>query len=246
MHKFFTKEVDGQRALIHGDDVKHAWKVLRMKEGDQVLVNDLAGQDYLGQVRHINKEEVVITLIEKKEAENESPLDITVFQGLPKGQKMDLICQKLTELGCNKLVPLNTERVIPALKNEFKKLDRLRRISLEAAKQSKRSRLMEISEVLEFSDLLARVSEFDLVLLPYEEDQGRGLKDYEDLVLKSTSIAMVVGPEGGFEEHEVQSLERAGAKVISLGPRILRTETCALSLTSMLGYVAGDMGGKNV
>lgn len=244
MHKFFTEEIHGEIARITGDDVKHAWKVLRLKAGDEVLVNDLAGTDYHGRIRDVSKSEVLVDLVSKTEKSNESPLEITVYQGLPKGQKMDLICQKLSELGAVRLVPVITHRVVPEVRNDYRKLDRLRRISLEAGKQARRSRLMEVAEPVELKDLSAEFNAFDLIIVPYEEMTGAGLAGIEGVIAASSRIALVVGPEGGFEPSEIHWLREEGARVITLGPRILRTETCALSVVSILQYLAGDMAGE--
>lgn len=243
MHKFFTQDITEMTARITGDDVKHAWKVLRLKEGDRVLVNDLDGQDYQGEIRSINKTEVVVSLDEKIAQTNESPLELTIFQGLPKGQKMELVCQKLTELGAVRLVPLITQRVIPEVRSEYKKLDRLRRITLEAGKQSMRSRIMKVAEPIELTELEQEMLGLDLILVPYENQEGTGLAGCEDEIRASRRIGIVVGPEGGFESSEIQWLQENGARIITLGPRILRTETCALSVVSILQYIAGDMAG---
>lgn len=244
MHKFFTEDIESELARITGPDVKHAWKVLRLKAGDDVLVNDLAGTDYLGRIRHVNKEEVLVDLISKSDKSNESPLQITVFQGLPKGQKMDLIVQKLSELGVVRLVPMLTHRVVPEVRNSYRKLDRLRRISLEAGKQARRSRLLEVAEPLALGDLSDELKNLDLVIVPYEEMSGAGIKSIESSILAATQIGLVVGPEGGFEDCEIEWLMEQGAKIVTLGPRILRTETCALSVVSILQYLAGDMAGE--
>ena len=244
MHKFFTEDIESELARITGPDVKHAWKVLRLKAGDDVLVNDLAGTDYSGRIRHVNKEEVLVDLISKSDKSNESPLQITVFQGLPKGQKMDLIVQKLSELGVVRLVPMLTHRVVPEVRNSYRKLDRLRRISLEAGKQARRSRLLEVAEPLALGDLSDELKNLDLVIVPYEEMSGAGIKSIESSILAATQIGLVVGPEGGFEDSEIEWLMEQGAKIVTLGPRILRTETCALSVVSILQYLAGDMAGE--
>ncbi len=244
MHKFFTEAIASGDAVITGEDVRHAWKVLRLKIGDRVLVNDLAGQDYLGEIRLIDKSQVVVRLLETSAVSNESPLAVTIYQGLPKGQKMDLIAQKLTELGAHRLVPVITRRVVPEVRNDYRKLDRLRRIVLEASKQARRSRIMEVAEPKELSDLTDELSQLDLVLVPYEEMTGQGIAALEPRIRAAASIGVIVGPEGGFEPEEIAALRSRGAEIITLGPRILRTETCALTVTSILQYLAGDLTGE--
>lgn len=244
MHKFFTEDINNVNARITGPDVKHAWKVLRLKAGDDVLVNDLKGVDYFGRISHVNKEEVLVELTSKSDQSNESPIKITVFQGLPKGQKMDLIVQKLSELGAVRLVPMLTHRVVPEVRNSYKKLDRLRKISLEAGKQARRTCLLEVAEPIAIGDLSDEFKSLDLVIVPYEEMSGAGIRSIQPEVMAATKIGVVVGPEGGFEESEIQWLKDQGANIITLGPRILRTETCALSVVSILQYIAGDMAGE--
>lgn len=243
MFKFFTENIVEDMAYItDADDVKHAWKVLRLKPLEKVYINDLKGMDYVGTVDVVNKEQVIIKNLVKSLESNESPIDITIFQGIPKGQKMDLICQKCVELGVKRVVPTITKRVIPDYSKEFKKMDRLNRIILEASKQAKRSMIMEIAEPVFLKDI--RLEDFDLVLLPYEEAENKGINSYINEIREAKNIAVVIGPEGGFEEIEIEELMKNGAKVITLGKRILRTETCSLSVVSMLQLIAGDMGGR--
>lgn len=244
MHKFFTEAISREQARITGDDVRHAWKVLRLKAGDEVLVNDLAGTDYLGRIAAIDKTEVLVDLLEKSPTSNESPLEITVFQGLPKGQKMDLVCQKLSELGARRLVPMITHRVVPEVRHEYRKLDRLRRIALEAGKQARRSVILEVAEPVELTQLAEELNSLDLVIVPYEEMSGRGIASLEEQIRQASRIGVVVGPEGGFEPDEIQWLKERGTAIVTLGPRILRTETCALTVASILQYLAGDMAGE--
>lgn len=243
MHKFFTEDISGDLARITGEDVKHAWKVLRLSAGDQVEVNDLAGQDYLGTIEEIDKAKVLIRLTERAPQSNESPLKLSVYQGLPKGQKMDLVCQKLCELGAAALIPTITARVIPEVKNEYRKLDRLRRISLEAAKQAKRSHIMTVREPAELYSLAPEFAGLDLLIVPYEAMTGQGLAAIRSEIASARRIGVVVGPEGGFAAEEIDWLKAQGARIVTLGPRILRTETCALAVSAMLQFIAGDMGG---
>lgn len=242
MHKFFTENFNDKVAVITGEDVKHAWKVLRLKQGDRVYINDLQGNDFEGVINEINKQQVIVYIISKSEENNESPVEITVIQGIPKGQKMELICQKVCELGASRVIPMISERIIPDTTDEYKKLDRLKKIILEASKQSKRSRIMEITNPVNIEDI--NVNDYDLVLVPYEEKENIGINSYINELKAAKKVAIIVGPEGGFEEDEITKLEEKGAKIITLGPRILRTETCALSVISMIGVISGDMGGK--
>lgn len=242
MHKFFTEDIKDGRAYIVGDDVKHAWKVLRLKVKDKVEINDLRGREYLGEIEVIDKERVVVKIGEEVHSSNESPVKISLYQGIPKGQKMELICQKATELGLYKVVPLITERIVPNSKDEYKKLDRLKRIILEASKQSKRTMIMDLLEPIGLNDIQKEGE--DLIIVPYENAIGQGIRSFEEEIKRAEKIGIVIGPEGGFEEEEIKTLEGFGAKIVTLGPRILRTETAGLVTAAILSYIRGDLGGK--
>lgn len=250
MHKFFVAKnnITGDKAYIEGDDVKHIYKVLRLHEGEKVSINNCEGQEFLGIIEKIDKKEVIVSLTEKLDLNNESPVEIYLFQGLPKSSKMDLIVQKATELGVKEITPIITERVV--VKNEigeFKKLDRWVRIALEACKQSKRSIIPKINGLLEFQQLLTKLKELDLILVPYENEEGYGIKKVvKDIAQNSINkIGIIIGPEGGFEEEEINVLKELGAYIITLGPRILRTETAGFVCTSLIMYELGDLGGKS-
>ena len=178
MHKFFTPKelINGDVAKIIGDDVKHIYKVLRISEGEKVTLNNCEGVEYLGRVKSVSKQEVLIDILEELESNNESDVYIYLFQGLPKSQKMDLIVQKGTELGITEFIPTITHRVDVKLKGEFKKLDRLNRIALEAAKQSKRSIIPKVLEPIEFDEVLEKINSLDLLIVPYENANNFGIK----------------------------------------------------------------------
>lgn len=252
MHKFFTSSeyISNSVAKILGDDVKHIYKVLRLEPGEKVVVNNCIGEEFLGEIKEVNKSEVIVDLIEKLEINNESSVQITIFQGLPKSQKMDLIVQKGTELGVSKFIPVITNRVDVKLKGEFKKLDRLNRIALEAAKQSKRSIIPTVEEPVEFSEVIDFINEVDLFLVPYENEESFGVKslikklEQENRINKIKTVGIMVGPEGGFEEEEIKKLKDKGAYIITLGSRILRTETAGFTATALIQYELGDLGGN--
>ncbi|MGL4874525.1 MAG: RsmE family RNA methyltransferase [Clostridium sp.] len=248
MHKFFTSPelVLEDNARIVGEDVKHIYKVLRLDEGEIVRLNDSNGNEYLAKIESISKTEVRLSILEKLEVNNESPVEITLFQGLPKAQKMDLIVQKGTELGLKSFVPVLTKRVDVKLKGDFKKLDRLNRIALEAAKQSKRSIIPKVVEPIEFKSLLEQLKKYDLVIVPYENKEEFGMKKLVSEINKDEikTIAIMVGPEGGFEEEEIKELENVNGRIITLGNRILRTETAGFTITSLIQYEFGDLGGR--
>lgn len=246
MHKFFvdSSNIVDKNVNIIGDDVKHIYKVLRLSVGDIVAINDCNGNEFVGKLEEINKKEVKVKIIEKLEESNEAPVSITLYQGMPKGSKMDLIVQKGTEIGITKFQPIITERVDVAFE-EYKKLDRLKRIILEACKQSKRSIIPTINEPIKFEKVKEELKEYDLVVVPYERADKYGIKSLCRNISKENikNIAVVIGPEGGFEEEEIEELKNIGAEIVTLGKRILRTETAGFVATSLLCYELGDMGG---
>lgn len=253
MHKFFTPKelINGDVAKIIGDDVKHIYKVLRISEGEKVTLNNCEGVEYLGRVKSVSKQEVLIYILEELESNNESDVNIYLFQGLPKSQKMDLIVQKGTELGITEFIPTITHRVDVKLKGEFKKLDRLNRIALEAAKQSKRSIIPKVLEPIEFDEVLEKINSLDLLIVPYENANNFGIKTLINELRKENNIdnikniGIFVGPEGGIEEDEIERLKDKGAYIVTLGKRILRTETAGFVATSLIQYELSDLGGND-
>lgn len=248
MHKFFVPRENFKEsfAIIDGDDVKHIYKVLRLKNGDKVSINNCCGEEYLGEIISITKAIVEVKLIEKLPVNNESPVEIHLYQGLPKSSKMDLIVQKATELGVKQITPVVTQRVI--IKNEmekFKKVDRWNKIALEACKQCKRTLIPSITMPIDFDTLIKELSNMDMVIVPYENQEDLGIKKVIKglQARKIKKIGIVIGPEGGFETSEIENLKDNGAYIVTLGPRILRTETAGLVAASLLMYELGDLGG---
>ncbi|SHJ45775.1 16S rRNA (uracil1498-N3)-methyltransferase [Hathewaya proteolytica DSM 3090] len=249
MHKFFVsmENINGKTVVIEGDDVKHIYKVLRLTEGDKVTVNNLQGKEYICAIDSITKQQVELTILEEDNCSKESPIYISLFQGLPKSSKMDLIVQKNTELGVSDITPIITKRVVVKTElKEFKKLDRWNRIALESSKQCKRSIIPTINEPMEFQELLIKLKEYDLVLVPYEDEDEQGFKAVVKEIgnKKIESAAIIIGPEGGFEAEEIHQLKEIGAYIITLGPRILRTETAGFTAVSLVCYELGDLGGQ--
>lgn len=253
MHKFFTpkKNFSENEGRILGDDVKHIYKVLRLVEGEKVVLNNCEGEEFLGEIKFISKQEIIVSILERLDVNNESKVKVYLFQGLPKSQKMDLIVQKGTELGIQEFIPTLTSRVDVKLKGEFKKIDRLNRIALEAAKQSKRSIVPKVSEPISFEEALIRIKDMDLMLIPYENAENFGIKtlfkelrDNKKDLINIKTIGILVGPEGGFEPKEIDILKENGAHIITLGSRILRTETAGFVATSLIQYELGDLGGN--
>ncbi len=247
MHKFFVqrRKFFEDTAVIEGDDVKHIYKVLRLEDGEKVSINDCQGREYLGKIEDVNKTKVTVKLLEELPVNNESPVNIYLYQGLPKSSKMDLIVQKATELGVKEITPVVTERVVVKSElGEFKKVDRWNRIALEACKQCKRTLIPSINTPIEFEELISKLESMDLIAVPYENETGFGIKNLINEVKHEVkNIAIIIGPEGGFEEEEIERLKASGAYIVTLGPRILRTETAGFVCASLLMYELGDMGG---
>ncbi|MDF2502849.1 16S rRNA (uracil(1498)-N(3))-methyltransferase [Clostridium sp.] len=250
MHKFFVPEnniINNNIVTITGDDVKHIYKVLRLKIGDKININNCIGEEFLAEIKSIDKKAVICNIIENTNTNNESNIKIHLYQGLPKATKMELITQKATELGVMSVTPVITERVI--VKNELseaKKIDRWNKIALEACKQSKRTIIPRIKNIVKFNEFLDEVKNFDLVVVPYENEKDQGIKNMIVNLKgrKINTIAIMVGPEGGFEEEEIKQLKDIGAYIVTLGPRILRTETAGFVCSSLLMYELGDIGGE--
>lgn len=245
MHKFFTPKgnIISGSGIITGDDVKHIYKVLRLSEGEKVILNDCYGKEYLSEISDITKTGVSLKILEELKINNESQVKIDLFQGIPKAAKMDLIVQKGTELGINNIIPVLTKRVDVKLSGDFKKLDRLNRIALEAAKQSKRTIIPKVSEPVDFNTLLQSIDDYDIFLVPYENAEDTGLKSVIRNVNNIKKVGILIGPEGGFEQEEIDILIEKGANIITLGKRILRTETAGFVTTALVQYELGDLGG---
>ncbi len=244
--RFFLKagQIHGDQVAISGDDAHHITRVLRLRAGDEVEGVDPAGQVHrilLGEVGS----KVRGCLVGMVESAQESPLFMTLFQGLAKGDKMDLVIQKAVELGATEIVPFTSRYTVVRLEEKQAKTRQTRweRIALEAAKQSGRTRIPIIGGLHTFSVLSeavqVRCAQGDLVIVAYEGETKMGIGSLDD---PKQGVSVIVGPEGGFAPHEVEALALAGAKVCTLGPRILRTETAGLVLLSMIGYKWGDLG----
>jgi 16S rRNA (uracil1498-N3)-methyltransferase len=189
-----------------------------------------------------------VEILEKLNLDNESNIDVYLFQGFPKSSKMDLIVQKATELGVKGITPIFTDRVVVKNKQgELKKVDRWNRIVKESCKQCKRSIIPKVNNPMEFKNIQQLLKNIDLIIVPYENEQNTGIKNLAQNIDKNKieSIGIIVGPEGGFAEEEINTLKDIGANIVTLGPRILRTETAGFVCTSLLMYEFGDLGGSN-
>ena len=242
MYRFFVEEhqIDPDRIHITGSDVNHIRNVLRMKPGEEILVSAQGNLEYRCRIEALEEEEVTAEILYAMESELELPSRIYLFQGLPKGDKMDFIVQKCVELGAARIVPVSTRRTIVKLdaKKEESRRKRWAGISESAAKQSGRGVIPEITGVRSFREALEEAGKLDVCLIPYERAEHMAhTREVFGSIAPGSSIGIFIGPEGGFEEEEVEYAIKAGAKAITLGRRILRTETAGMAVLAMLGYL---------
>ncbi|GAW93448.1 16S rRNA (uracil(1498)-N(3))-methyltransferase [Calderihabitans maritimus] len=252
MPRFFVwpENINGERALIKGPDVRHIVKVLRMGPGDRLWLLDGSGYQYAGEIVKAELEKVVVKLLGKEPCSTEPPVRVVLVQGIGKGNKLDLVIQKGTELGVARFYPLQSERTVVKLAAEKAEDRRKRwqRIALEAAKQSRRAIVPEVEPVLPLPEILRQIPEACLKLVLWEEETSRGLKEaMRDFKVNygrvPGEVFLFVGPEGGFSLDEVQQMKESGVIPVSLGPRILRTETAGLVAATVVLYEWGDLGG---
>lgn len=241
MHHFFVspEQVEGGLIRITGSDVNHIKNVLRIRQGEEMLVSDGTGRDYLCQAEEIAGQEVTVRILETEEEGRELPSRIWLFQGLPKSDKMEFIIQKAVELGAAGIVPVTTRNTVVKLdpKKEEAKVKRWQAIAESAAKQSKRSLVPRVSGIMTLKEAFDYVESqgFSVRLIPYEHEAGMdGTKTELDAAGPGQDIAVFIGPEGGFDEREIELALSKGVRPISLGRRILRTETAGLALLSVL------------
>ncbi len=244
MYQFFIEENEIREDGVHIRDpqnINHMRNVLRMRSGEKVrLCCQETGREYICVIESLTHDEIVARIEDIVGENRELPCRITLFQGLPKGDKMEWIIQKAVELGAAAIVPVTMKRSIMKLdeKKAAKKVDRWNLIAQSAAKQSKRNRIPEVSKVLGFRDALAMASDMEGILVPYEDAEGisHTRKILSEMKEKS-SLAVFIGPEGGFEKSEIKALEEVGGASITLGHRILRTETAGMTTLSILMYL---------
>ena len=235
MRRFFCDNITADTAAITGDDAHHISRVLRMKAGDALSLCDGAGNEYDAVIASVSPEAVACAVGERHASEAESPVRVTLFQCLPKAGKMELIVQKCTELGVFSVVPVHSARcvVVPG-KDYDKKRERYNRVALEAAKQSRRAMIPQVLPLTALKRIDVR--SFDLFLVAYEDENAVSLKQALRAAGSPRTIALLIGPEGGLEEGEVAQLVQAGAVSVSLGKRILRTETAGMAMLAQTIY----------
>lgn len=241
MHHFFVSpdQIGEEYVIIRGSDVNHIKNVLRMKVDEKLLVSNGLDRDFYCVIESIGEAEIRAKILDIDYEGTELPSKLYLFQGLPKADKMELIIQKAVELGATQIIPVATKRCVVKLdeKKEASKIKRWQAISESAAKQSRRMVIPEITEVMSFKEAIDRAKNMDIGIIPYEnfkdmEETGKILSH----VGKGMEIGIFIGPEGGFEESEIQYAIDNGIRPISLGKRILRTETAGLAILSVLMF----------
>ena len=245
MHHFFVSpnQIDDKYVTITGGDVNHIKNVLRMKVDEELLVSNGQDKDYYCKIESISDDEIRALILDEEFEGTELPTELYLFQGLPKSDKMELIIQKAVELGVKEIIPVATKRCVVKLddKKEASKIKRWQAISESAAKQSRRTIIPEVSSVMSFKEAINRAKEFELGIIPYENFKDmKETKDVLTKVQKGIKIGIFIGQEGGFEDSEVQYALDNGIHPISLGKRILRTETAGLAILSVLMFQLED------
>ncbi len=286
MHRFFVDDnaIEGEVVKVTGSDFNHISHSLRMQVSDQFIVNNGDGLDYIVEIEAISEEMIIAKIISSEKNRNEPSLSVTLAQAIPKKSNMDLIVQKCTEIGIKKIIPINTKRTIVKLtgKKLQKRRDRWQKIAEEAAKQSRRGIIPIIDELINFKDLKSVFDDYDMILIPWEDEEKLALKElwkskynekqdeidkeeneknrkdnnqnlYKDKQMSNEllndveklgieNVLVIIGPEGGFTTDEVEFVQKNGGHAITLGPRILRTETAGFVALTALLYQADELG----
>lgn len=248
MPKFFIEssestDFDSGSITITGNDAKHIARVLRMKAGEQITVCDCRGFDYICEIIESNPETVPVKVLERRRSTSEPTVNVTLYQGLPKGDKMDFIVQKSVELGVTTIVPVMTLRSVsrPDQKSLDRKVERWNRIAAEAAKQSGRGILPKVLPAVTFEEAVDMMTCHDILLMLYEQNGGSLSEHFANWNSELTNIGAIVGPEGGFDAKEVEYARSRGITTAGMGPRILRTETAPLCALSVIMYATGNI-----
>lgn len=245
MPKFFVNnnQIKDNVVTIEGTDVNHIVNVLRMEKEDKIKICNIETEEnYIAEIIEKTQVQVKCKILEKLDSEAEANIHINILQGLPKADKMELIIQKCTELGVKEITPVAMERCIVKLedKSANKKIDRWQKIAEIACKQSGRDKITKINNVINIKNICKMLLDYDIVLVAYENEKENTLKkELQDLKIlnkENLKIAILIGPEGGIENQEIEFLKENGAKVITLGKRILRTETVAIVISSIIMY----------
>ncbi|MCQ4086160.1 16S rRNA (uracil(1498)-N(3))-methyltransferase [Saccharibacillus sp. JS10] len=253
MQRYFVEkeQVEANKVRILGEDARHISRVMRGRPGDKIIVCDGADLVVLAELETVEQSEVIADIIEEIAEKSEARFRVSIAQSLPKGDKLETVIQKCTEIGAHEFIPFLSERTVVQYdaKKEEKRLQRWSKIAKEAAEQSHRSRIPNVSQPLTYKQLLKRFGDYDLILFCYEKENGLQLRDAVRPFAQShteagANILLIIGPEGGFSEREALEAEAAGAAITGLGKRILRAETAGMTALSCILYESGEMGGN--
>lgn len=244
MPKFFvsTNKIDGDKVYIEGQDFNHIVNVLRLRQGDKINIGNAdTGENYICEIANIEEKAATAKVIEKVYNKSESNIEVHIMQGLPKADKMELIIQKSTELGVCKIIPVKMDRCIVKLsgKDEEKKILRWNKIAEAAAKQCGRDIIPKVTNIINVKDIISMKQEYDKIIVAYENEDKQSLKSVLNRIKNTKEklkVAILIGPEGGISEDEIKLLNQIDADIVTIGKRILRTETVALAISSMIIY----------
>lgn len=249
MYKFFVKDnqIEDKKVTIIGEDVNHIKNVLRLQKNEEIQIcNSDTSKSYISKIIELNNENILVGILEECKETTEANVSIHIFQGLPKQEKMETIIQKATEIGVSDITPVKMERCVVKLdeKTASKKIERWQKIAEVAAKQSKRDKIPGVHLCINLKSLYEKLQEYDIVIMAYEEERETSIKEILTSLPhgKKLKIAVIVGPEGGISKDEVELLSKLhNIKVVTLGKRILRTETAPLVLASVIMYEFDEM-----
>ncbi len=243
MQKFFveTKQIENEKITIIGEDVKHIVSVLHMKIGETIQVgNKQTHESYIAKIIQMNLDSVIVGITQKIEKTTESNVQIDLYQGLPKADKMELIIQKTTEIGVSNIIPVDMVRCVVKLeeKEAKKKIERWQKIAMSAAQQSKRDKIPTIENKINLKQIIEKIKEYDCFLVAYEEETQTTLKQILQPMKQKENyqIGILIGPEGGIDSKEIALLKENGATMVTLGKRILRCETAPICMVSNILY----------
>lgn len=247
MYQFFVEDAQISNGIvtIENEDVNHIKNVLRLKCGEKVRISSNSGENYFGEIDTLADRVVLVRILEEHAADTELPNKIYLFQGLPKSDKLELIIQKAVELGACEIIPVAMKNCVVKLdeKKASAKQTRWQEIAKSAAKQSKRSVIPAVRRPLSYGEALEAAAALDVRLVPYENERGMAAtKEAVEAVRPGQSIGIFIGPEGGFAEDEIALAKERGMQLVSLGRRILRTETAGLAMLSILMYYIESAG----
>ena len=247
MYQFFVEDAQISNGIvtIENEDVNHIKNVLRLKCGEKVRISSNSGENYFGEIDTLADRMVLVRILEEHAADTELPNKIYLFQGLPKSDKLELIIQKAVELGACEIIPVAMKNCVVKLdeKKASAKQTRWQEIAKSAAKQSKRSVIPAVRRPLSYGEALEAAAALDVRLVPYENERGMAAtKEAVEAVRPGQSIGIFIGPEGGFAEDEIALAKERGMQLVSLGRRILRTETAGLAMLSILMYYIESAG----